>query len=89
MCVAVQASSWATPGQYTGKAKLAALTSEDHKTGFQAWVKKVSRLIYLSQHTHSHIHTHTNSVSLPGHVQGVGPCPEWVWNQDDEEDGMD
>lgn len=24
-----------------------------------------------------------------GHVQRVGPCPEWVWNEDVEEDGLD
>ena len=41
----VQASVWAgaqiKPGQYTGKKQLNALTKEDHKTGIQAWVRKV------------------------------------------------
>lgn len=29
------------PGQYTGKKQLNALTREDHKTGIQAWARKV------------------------------------------------
>ena len=65
LCFTVQASL-AAPGQYTGKTQLTALTAEDHKTGLQAWVKKVishthtpSLPVPLSALSHTHTYTHT------------------------------
>lgn len=46
---AVQASAvLVKPGQFTGRKQLNALTPEDHKTGLQAWVKKVHSMYTFS-----------------------------------------
>ena len=45
---AVQASAvLVKPGQFTGRKQLNALTPEDHKTGLQAWIKKVCMYVYI------------------------------------------